>query len=132
MKKQERYKLLKHAKKDYSEQLDRNYEFKKLSKKTLYELLNQNKHSAMCEWSYCCYGLYQSCWQEPIEEGNWNYTQEKVNDIIKYTIDSTEKICRKDNRVLYYEDEYGVHVIIVVRDIVGRDYLICFTNREDF
>lgn len=33
MKKQERYKLLNHAKKDYSERFNRNYEFKKLSKK---------------------------------------------------------------------------------------------------
>lgn len=46
----------------------------------------------MCEWSYCCYGLYNNCWQEPIEEGFWGLTQKEVDDIIKHTIDSTAKI----------------------------------------
>ncbi len=131
MKKQERYKLLNHAKKDYSERFNRNYEFKKMSKKALYELLKQNKHSAMCEWDYCCYGLYQNCWQELFEEGNWYMSQKRVDDIIKYAINSTAKICRKDNRILYYEDEYGIHVVIIARDVKRHDYLICFTNRED-
>ena len=130
MKKKDRYKLLNHAKKDYSEKFNLNYEFKKLSKKDLYELLNQNKHSSMCEWDYCCYGLYKNCWQELFEEGNWGLTQERVNWIIKYTIDSTAKICRKDSRVLYCEDEHGVNVIIIARDINSHDYLFYFTNKE--
>ena len=104
MKKQERYKLLNHAKKDYSERFNRNYEFKKLSKRALYELLRQNKHSSMCEWWYCCYGLYQNCWQEVVEEGCWQETQKEVDNIIKNVIDSTAKICRKGSRILYCED----------------------------
>lgn len=131
MKKQERYKLLNHAKKEYSEIFKRNYQFKKLSKKALYELLQQNKHSQMCEWSYCCYGLYQNCWQEPYFVGNWGLTRKRIDEIIKSTIDETAKICRKDNRILYYEDEYGAHVIIVARDVMSDDYLFTFTNRED-
>ena len=132
MKKQERYKLLNHVKKDYSERFNRNYEFKKLSKKALYELLQQNKHSSMCEWDYCCYGLYQNCWQDPFEEGIWDMSQEHVDKIIKHVLDSTSKICRKDSRILYCENEYGVHVIIITRDVKRCDYLICFTNREDY
>ena len=132
MKKQERYKLLNHAKKDYSERFCRNYKFKELSKRALYELLRQNKHSSMCEWDYCCYGLHQNCWQELFEEGNWNMSQKRVNDIIKHIIDSTAKICRKDNRILYCENEYGIHVIIIARDVDDCDYLICFTNRKDY
>ena len=122
MKKQERYKLLNYAKRDYSEKFKRNYEFKKLSKKDLYELLKQNKHSSMCEWSYCCYGLYQNCWQD---------TQKEVDDIIKDIIDSTAKICRRDSRILYYENEHGIHVVIIARDVYSTDYLIYFTNKED-
>lgn len=131
MQKKDRYKLLNHAKKDYSERFNRNYEFKKLSKKALYELLKQYKHSSMCEWSYCCYGLYHNCWQEPIEAGCWQDTQKEVDDIIKYTIDLTAKICRKDSRILYCENEYEIHVVIIARDVQTMDYLICFTNRED-
>ena len=122
MKKKDRYKLLNHAKKDYSEKFNRNYEFKKLSKKALYELLKQYKHSSMCEWSYCCYGLYHNCWQD---------TQKEIDDIIKSTIDLTARICRKDSRILYCENEYGIHVVIIARDVQTMDYLICFTNRED-
>lgn len=131
MKKQEKYKLLNYAKEDYSEKFRRNYEFKRLSKRALHKLLRQNKHSSMCEWSYCCYGLYQNCWQEPVKEGIWRMTQERVNRSIKYIIDSTSKICRRDNRILYCEDEYGIHVVIIARDVDACDYLICFTNRED-
>lgn len=132
MKKQERYKLLNHAKKEYSEIFKCDYQFKRLSKKALYELLQQNKHSSLCEWSYCCYGLYQNCWQEPYFVGNWGLTQKRIDEIIKSTIDETAKICRKDSRILYCEDEYGVRVVIIARDVDACDYLICFTNREDY
>lgn len=131
MKKQERYKLLNHTKKEYSEIFKCNYQFKKLSKKALYKLLQQNKHSHMCEWSYCCYGLYRNCWQEPYLVGNWGLTQEQINEIIKSTIDKTAKICRKDNRILYFKDEYSTHIIIVARDVMKDDYLFTFTNKED-
>ena len=130
MKTKERYKLLNYAKEDYSNIFDHKYEFKKLSKKALYKLLRENKHSCMCEWSYCCYGLYQNCWQEPIEEGIWGMTQEDVNKAIKSVIDDTAKICRRDSRILYYENNFGIHVIIIARDIMSEDYLITFTDKE--
>ncbi len=130
MKKKERYKLLVHAKEDYSKKFNCNYEFKKMSKKLLYQLLKNHNNSSMCEWSYCCYGLYQNCWQELIDEGIYGFTQKRVDECIKYTIDKTAKICRKDNRILYCEDEYGINVIIVARDVTENDYLITFSNQE--
>lgn len=130
MKTKERYKLLNYAKEDYSNIFEHKYEFKKLSKKALYKLLRENKHSCMCEWSYCCYGLYQNCWQEPIEEGVWGMTQEDVNKAIKSVIDDTAKICKRDSRILYCENELSVDVIIIARDIMSVDYLITFTDKE--
>jgi hypothetical protein len=131
MKNKDRYKLLNYAKKQYTEAFDLDLQFKPLSKKNLYNLLKEYKHSAMWEWSYCCHGLYQSCWQEPIEAGCWNLTQEIVDDIIRGTIDDTAKVCRKDSRILYCELVDRVDVIIVARDIYSADYLITFTNEED-
>ena len=128
MKIKERYKLLNRAKEDYTNIFGYKYEFKKLSKKALYKLLQENKHSFMYEWSYCCYGLYQNCWQEPIEEGVWSMTQQDVDRAIKSAIDETAKICKRDSRILYYENEFGIDVIIIARDVVGLDYLIVFTN----
>ena len=130
MKRQERYKLLNYAKKQYSEAFDLDLQFKHLSKKKLYDLLKEYKHSSMCEWSYCCYGLYENCWQESFEEGNWDLTQEEVNKIIRGTIDDTAKACRKDSRILYCKLVDRVDVIIVARDIFKADYLITFTNEE--
>lgn len=130
MKKKDRYKLLNYAKMNYSEIFNRKYEFKKMSKRDLYELLRQNIRSSMCEWSYCCYGLYKNCWQDPIEEGVWGMTQGWVDKCIKRTIDETAKSCRRDNRILYCKDEHGVHVVIIARDVDSRDYLIFFTNKE--
>lgn len=128
MKLKDRYKIINHAKRYYSETFNQNYEFKKLSKKALYKLLEENKHSTVTEHCYCCYGLYQSCWCEPFFEGNWGMTQERVDEVIKYIIDKTAKICRRDSRILYCEDEQEVHVIIIARDVMSEDYLIRFTN----
>ena len=132
MKLKERYKLLNYAKKDYSEIFKSDYQFKKLSKRALYKLLEDNKHSSMCEWWYCCNGLYNNCWQELIEEGNWHATQKAVDSAIKEAIDSTAKICRKDSRILCYEDKGGTHIIIIARDVFACDYLIYFTNQKEW
>lgn len=131
MKKQDRYKLLNYAKNDYSKTFERNYEFKKMSKNYLLSLLKQHKHSKMCIWSYCCYGLYTNCWQDPIEDGIWGMSQVAVDKAIEDTIKNTAKICRRDNRILYCENEYGIHVVIVARDVMENDFLIVFTNDED-
>jgi hypothetical protein len=129
MKKRERYKLLTYAKKQYSEAFKTDYQFKHLSKKYLHNLLKEYKHSSMCDWSYCCRGLYQNCWQELYTEGNWDLTQEDVNEIIKETIDVTAKACRRDSRILCCETDDRVDVIIVTRDIFSCDSLITFTNK---
>lgn len=132
MKIQERYGLLNYAKNEYYRIFKSDYQFKKLSKRALLKLLEDNKHSAMCEWWYCCEGLYHNCWQEPIEEGCWSATQKEVDNTIRETITSTAKICRKDNRILYHEDEHGVHVIIVARDVLECDYLIFSQMKKGF
>lgn len=131
MKRKERYKILNFAKEQYSKAFGIDFQFKSLPKKALHNLLKQYKHSSMCEWDYCCYGLYRNCWQEPYEEGIWDYTQKQVDDYIAYTIDSTSKYCRKDSRILYCDLGYRVDVIIVMRDICKTDFLITFTNEED-
>ena len=131
MKKKERYKILNYAKKQYSGEFHRDYQFQHLSKNELLKLLKEHDYSDMCEWSYCCYGMYQNCWQDPYEEGIDGFTQERVNDIIADIIKETAKICRKDKRILCCEHDNGaIDVIIVARDIMYCDYLITFKNRE--
>lgn len=130
MKKKERYKLLNYAKNQYNEAFDLDFRFKYLSKKELYKLLETHKHSSMCELDYCCYGLYKNCWQELIGDGIWDLTQERADKIIKDTIDETAKACRKDSRILHCKLDNRIDVIIVMRDICKRDYLITFTNEE--
>lgn len=85
---------------------------------------NRNSHS----WAVV--GLYQNCWQEPYFAGNWDMSQERVDDVIRYVIDKTAKICRKDSSILYCESRQEVNVVIVARDILENDYLITFTNEE--
>ena len=64
MKKKERYKILNYAKKQYSENFKIDYQFKHISKSTLLHLLEEYNASEMCEWCYCCYGMYTCCWQD--------------------------------------------------------------------
>lgn len=129
MKRKERYKLLNYAKNQYSKTFDIDYQFKTLSKKDLHKLLNQYKHSGMCEWWYCCYGLYENCWQDPYEEGIWDMTQKQVDKSISNIIDEYAKYYRKDNRILYYEEDNVVRVVLIMRDICKCDFLISFMNK---
>ena len=75
MKKKDKYKIINYAIKEYSDKFKRDYARANISQKQVKELLKMYKHSGMAEWSYCCYGLYQNCWQEPFEEGVWGITQ---------------------------------------------------------
>ena len=131
MKKQERYKLLHIAKDQYSKTFNLDYQFKCLTRKELHNLLNQHTHSSMCEWDYCCYGLYQNCWQDPYAEGMWDMTQEEVDKFIANIIDDYARHYRKDSRILCCESDNAVHVILVMRDICTTDFLITFTDKED-
>lgn len=131
MKRKDRYKLLSFVRKQYSDLFEEDYQYVRLSTKELLELLESYDHSSMYEFSYCCYGLYQNCWQDPIEEGVWGLSQAKVNEAIKNTIIETRKMRRKDSRVLYCKSEKYVDVIIVARDIEKMDYLIRFINEKD-
>ena len=130
MKKKDKYKLFQYAKEQYSKDFKCNYEFKYLSKKALLKLLKEHNDSSMCEWDYCCYGLYQNCWQEPYFEGNWGMSQEKVNEIIKETIKKTAKICKRDNRILYCEVDDVINIVIIARDVMYCDFLIAFDNKK--
>lgn len=130
MKKKEKYKIINSAKKQYSKDFKLNLEYKYLSKKKLLELLKQNKYSAMCEWSYCCFGLYTNCWQEPFEDGVNGLNQKQVTETIKHVINYTAKACKRDNRILYCEANNQICVFIIARDIYESDFLITFSNEK--
>lgn len=66
-----------------------------MSKNTLLKLLKEHDYNSMCEWSYCCYGMYQNCWQDPYEEGVDGFTQRRVNDIIKDIIKKLLRFAEK-------------------------------------
>ena len=131
MKKKEKYKIINYAVNYYREIFKRDYQFKHISLKQVKELLHTYKYSEMCEWSYCCYGLYKNCWQELYYEGNWGMTQKEVDEIIYDTFKDLSKQCRRDNRIVCCEHDGDIYVIIIARDLWFKaDYLFCFTNNE--
>ena len=131
MKRQERYKILNYAKDQYSKMFDVDYQFKRFSRKKLHNLLKQHRNSCMCEWDYCCYGLYRNCWQEPYEKGNWGMTQKKVDAKIAGAIDKYAKYYRKDSRILYCDLRSSIDIILVMRDICKSDFLITFMDEKE-
>jgi hypothetical protein len=133
MKKKDRYKLITHAINDYKNIFNINYERKTLSEKDFQELLSKNRHSSMCEWCYCCRGLYNCCWQELWEEGNWDLTQKEVDKVISSVFFDLKKDIKKDKRMAVYATEKGVYVIIIARDLppFEADYIIYFTNNVE-
>lgn len=132
MKKKDKYKLISYALNEYSEIFKCQYEKIHIDKNRFIELFKEYKHPSMCEWSYCCRGLYQNCWQEVIAEGIWFMTQESVNLIILNIFSELYKTCKKDNRIGMYKDDIGIHMAIIARDLPKYrcDYLITFTNEE--
>lgn len=134
MKKKDKYRLIDYALKDYGKKFNHNYKRKYISCREVEKLLSENKHSVGAEWFYCCYGLYENCWQDPFEEGVWDMTQEYVDDWILNTFKSLRKQCKRDNRIGVYEDkdDNSIHVVIVARDLQEYkcDYLFIFTDRE--
>lgn len=132
MKIRDKYKVLNYAFDDYNRTFNHNYQRRKFSKRLLLDLLKENKHSSMCEWSYCCYGLYQNCWVDPYEEGIWHLTQKDVDKILHDTICELSKTCKRDGRLGIYKEKDVTHVIVIARDLAkhNRDYLFTFSNKE--
>lgn len=131
MKTRDKQALISYVINEYNQIFKVKYERVKLSKRYLWSLLDTYKHSGMCEWCYCCRGLYNNCWQEPYFEGNWGMTQTYIDDSIKRTVEWVAKANKRDGRIAMYTDEIGVHVLIVARDLpLKADYLITFTNVE--
>ena len=129
MKRKDKQKLINYAVNEYSKIFGRDYKPTYINKKRVKQLLKEYIHSSMCEWSYCCYGLYQNCWQEPFFKGNWGMTQKRVNDIILDVLDEKlMKKCRTDGRMFSYEEDGVIHVLIIARDLTKDDYLITFSN----
>ena len=132
MKKKDKYKLINYAINEYGDNFQHDYKRTNISQKRVKELLKKYKHSIMCEWSYCCYGLYQNCWQDPFYKGNWGMSQKRIDDIIYNTVSELSKHCRRDNRIGYCIKDDEVHMVIVARDLPKHkaDYLFTFTNKE--
>lgn len=129
MKKKDKQKLINYAIDEYSKIFGRDYKPIYITKKKVKQLLKEYSCSTMCEWSYCCYGLYRNCWQEPFFKGNWGMTQKTVNDIILGVLDEKlMKKCRTDGRMFSYEEDGVIHVLIIARDLTKDDYLITFSN----
>lgn len=134
MKKKDKYKIINYAINEYSEIFNCKCKRTNMSKKKVKELLEQYKHSVMCEWKYCCYGLYQNCWQETYFEGCWNMTQKQVDETISETFNELKKACKRDNRIAYCEEDGAINVVIIARDLpeFKADFLITFTNSEEW
>ena len=132
MKKKDKYKLISYAVNEYNEIFDLKLVRMDLSLKYCKDLLKKYKNSEMCEWSYCCRGLYSNCWQELFREGNWDMSQQTVDKIILNVFKRSRKACKKDKRIAIYDDGDVVHMVIIARDLPGHkcDYLFGFKNEE--
>lgn len=132
MRKRDRQKLISYAINEYSDIFDRKYERSKISNEDFLGLLENCQYPSMCEWSYCCNGLYDNCWQELIEESIWGYTKAGVKALILEVFKDLRKEIRKDSRIAFCKDKYGTHAIIVARDLPKHrcDYLIIFRDNE--
>ena len=133
MKKKEKYRIINYGIEEYGRIFDEKYQRTSISQKYIKQLLKKYRHSTMCEWCYCCNGIYHNCWQELYADGVWGMSQKDVDRVILDIACGLVKNCKRDNRVGLCIKEDMVSMVIIARDLPGHaaDYLISFTNRED-
>lgn len=106
----------------------------KFNKNKFHNLAKKYKYSSMTENSYCCYGEEKLCWQELIEEGNWDLTQIRVTDIIKSIFKNIKHIARdrsQGDRCYMYKSKDECYIFIYARDTeLQTDYNISFSNKR--
>jgi hypothetical protein len=87
----------------------------------------------MVESSYCCQGEEQCCWQEIIEEGNWDLTLDSIKKSILYLFKNIKQELRSrrkyGNRMYMYQDKDCCYMHIYGRDLFQADYDIWFKNK---
>ena len=131
MKKKDKLNLIRYAVNDYNKKFNLDLKPIYISKYGIRSLLKEYPHSEMCIWSYCCYGLYENCWQDPIGEGIWDMTQEMVNkSILSVFTPKLLRQCRRENRIFWCEKDGNVEIFVIVRDLWREDYLITLSKKE--
>lgn len=133
MKARDRYHLIHTAIDQYSKDFSLPFQWIWITPKKLLGLLDEHNASEMCEWYYCCYGLYKNCWQDPVGDGIWGDTQRDADRKIRNVILSLRKACRKTCRTAICPTNDSIEIIIVARDLPEHqcDYLISFKNEEE-
>lgn len=115
---------------------ERNIEMKsvKYNRNIIIDIFNKYNDFGMVESSYCCNGKEHCCWQELVEEGNWDLTLEAVKRNILRNIKESKKYLyngRKygSNRLHIGEKDGVCYMYIYLRDVLGVDYSMWFSNK---
>lgn len=70
-------------------------------------------------------------WQEPYFEGNWNYSQQYVDYVARYTLEELQKInVKHDGRFYWSKDKDGIYIYFYGRDFMYKDYWFIFKRKE--
>ena len=116
----------------------RNKELKpiKYNRDTIFNLFRKYKNYGMTENSYCCHGEEFCCWQELVEEGNWNLTLRAVRGDILRNLRYARYFIRNrksGDRMYMYQDKDCCYIYIYCRDIfeIQTDYAIWFDNKKE-
>ena len=84
----------------------------KYNRNLIFNLFRKYTNYSMTENSYDCYGEEKCCWQELIEEGNWNLTLESVRTSILGTFKEIRHCLRSrrklGNRLYMYKDKINL------------------------
>lgn len=133
MKTRDRYKVINFAVKEHNETFKESIIPNKYSRKYIESLLNEYRYVSMVEASFCCYGLYNCCWQDVIEEGNFTLTTKQVKECIKNNLSNINKQLRKHTRVYTQISDNGdLSMLVVARDLpVMCDYRLYFSNNKE-
>jgi hypothetical protein len=95
-------------------------------------LFKEYKWYTMTENSYCCYGEEHCCWQELIEEGNWDLTLKDVRMAIIESIKDSKKHLYHGGRLFMYKDADKCYLYIYCRDKIKTDFHIWFYKEDPY
>lgn len=115
---------------DYNKRINRHYKQTKMSKMEFLNMMSKAERVSICQHNYCCYGMFKMCWFDEYAKGIWYMTDDEVKEMAIDIFESYVDEFNEDGRIAICEDECGVHILLLARDLKEHkmDTFIDFWN----
>lgn len=117
MKKKLRQALVSYFVNDYNTQLELRYKLMDISIERFQQMMVEAERVSICYYNYCCRGMYHCCWFDEYTHQIWGLTEDRVRELVLSVFKEHAEEFNRNERIACCEDEYGIHIVMVARDV---------------